>query len=162
MPRGTNRPLKIGGLSFGYSFFGGSLPVLVGMRIRFGSSFLVNEESFSLFLVAFSTWFNINGFLPSSFLSGPSPDLRDWFKTGESIFRIGTGFSRIFREFGVAVRSRMGRKGEVRISASSELPEMALKSNLKKQGNPSPEIKALQPERNSYAAENRKVHLTIF
>ena len=73
-----------------------------------------------------------------------------------------TGFTRIFREFGVAVRSRMGRKGEIRIPTASDQPEMALKSNLKKQGNPSPEIKVFPPDRNSVSAENRKVHFNKF
>ena len=66
-------------------------------------------------------------------------------------------FGRMFREFGDAVRSRMGRKGEVRVS-SGGTPEVALKSNLKKHYPAPPD---LSPQNNNNS-DNKKVHFNKF
>ena len=73
-----------------------------------------------------------------------------------------SGFGKMFREFGDAVRSRMGRKGEVRISTANDLPEIALKSNLKKQKNMPPDFKDISHERNSNNPADKKVHFNKF
>lgn len=72
-------------------------------------------------------------------------------------------FGRIFRDFGDAVRNRMARKGEVRVSGGTDQPEIALKSNLKKQKNIAPDIREVPHNRhNSGREDNKKVHFNKF
>lgn len=69
-------------------------------------------------------------------------------------------FGRMFREFGDAVRSKMGRKGEVKVS-SGGTPEVALKSNLKKHYPASPPDLSPQSNNNNNS-DNKKVHFNKF
>ena len=83
-----------------------------------------------------------------------------------------TGLGRMFRGLGDAVRNRMGggRRGDTRLpsSAASDIPEIALKSNLKKQRNLPPDIlnPQVKPQHNITSAnnnnDNKKVHFNKF
>ena len=80
-----------------------------------------------------------------------------------------TGLGRMFRGLGDAVRSRMGgRRGDTRLpsSSASDIPELALKSNLKKQRNLPPDIISPVPRNQNHSSansnDNKKVHFNKF
>ena len=79
-----------------------------------------------------------------------------------------SGISRMFREFGGAVRAKMSKKGDHKMSSSSmsDLPDAAqLKSNLKKQRNnihTDVNENSTSIDKASNNSDNKKVHFNKF
>ena len=79
-----------------------------------------------------------------------------------------SGLSRMFRDFSGAVRAKMAKKSDTKLSASamSDLPDPALlKSNLKKQKNIGADVtdnSSNNDKVSNSAADNKKVHFNKF
>jgi len=78
-----------------------------------------------------------------------------------------SGLSRMFREFGGAMKAKMSKKGDHKMSSSSmsDLPDAAqLKSNLKKQKHIHTDVNenSTSIEKTAHSADNKKVHFNKF